>query len=55
MVDVIRFYPEEDIDADSHRAIAIAEWVTENRYGYAEPGYVAPEWVAEAIAALDTH
>ena len=55
LADAIRWHPGEDIDADSPRALAIAEWVTENRYGYAEPGYVAPEWVAEAIAALDTH
>lgn len=31
---------------------ALAEWVSENYWGYAEPGYVAPEWVAEGIAAL---
>lgn len=41
----MRDIPEE------HRP-AVAEWVTENRYGYAEPGYVADEWVTLAMRDL---
>ena len=55
LADAVRWYPGEDIASDSPRALAIAEWISENYYGSAEPGYVATEWVAEAIAALDTH
>lgn len=30
----------------------LAEWVSENYYGYSDPGYVKSEWVTEGIAAL---
>lgn len=36
---------------DEHRE-AVVEWVNDNRAGYAEPGYVADEWVVEAMRAL---
>lgn len=41
---------ESDWD-DSYRQ-AIAEWVTENYYGYSDPGYVSPDWIKEATNTL---
>lgn len=39
-------------DWDESYRQAVAEWVTENYYGYSEPGWVDPDWVTEATKTL---